>query len=887
MSFVSPHGLFGSAGVYIASRSAVAHDYYCADPTCDCRSVILSVTVGGSGPPVVGVRYEFGAVPPGDVVIAQEVTPGSDAARWFDTVRRELLTGQPARVFYERRYQRMRAALLDPDDPAHLATRRNAGLPPLARSTSAGVATPVRGRRRVPLVGPTVRDLVTPARAVLAVRNVTEMLSGADLMALAFAASEALLLTVPEALDRLRDAGVTERNPRKLAERTAQSARATGRFARPLEDMYERPVHFILERMIDAILERPEIHRVLAARKTPAVVSATVTAAKVPATVPRAEAIPVAPVETKAVVSAVPDASAFVSATWGIPAVSVQEIAGMVAVPNAPPADVRLALEAWRLASAAQFDELLAVATMRDVTLHRYQTETVRRVLRALRGRAILADEVGLGKTVEAMMILREYQVRGMVRRALVLVPAPLVGQWAGELEQKAGITPRTTDDAAVRTDPESFWQAPGVVVASLALARGAKHAPAVLAAPWDLVIVDEAHHIKNRTTLGYKLVSEVKRRFLLLVTATPVENDLEEIYNLVTLLRPGQFASPAAFRQRFIDPKDPTRPKDKVALRGLLGEVMVRNTRAQSGLALPPRFVSTVTVDSSAEEKALYEAVVTFVRAHHADHGLALAASALLLEAGSSPRAVRATLDKMLAKRGRTTDVHAELTKLSEMARAVEGTRKVGALLQIVATRREPVLVFTRFRETMTEVVEAVNHAGVTALAFHGGLGEGERREVLERFRAGGAVVMVATAAGSEGHNLQSCAVLVNFDLPWNPMAIEQRIGRLHRMGQTRDVHVYNLCAKGTIEERVLDVLDRRVQLFQLVVGEIDMVLGNLADDRDLEEWLVAAIANAKSDADVDATFDRLATDLLAARGRYETTRALDEALFGKDFEA
>ena len=117
--------------------------------------------------------------------------------------------------------------------------------------------------------------------------------------------------------------------------------------------------------------------------------------------------------------------------------------------------------------------------------------------------------------------------------------------------------------------------------------------------------------------------------------------------------------------------------------------------------------------------------------------------------------------------------------------------------------------------------------------------------------------------------------------------MLIEQRIGRLHRMGQTEEVRVYNLCAKGTVEDRVLDVLDRRVHLFELVVGEMDMVLGNMADDRDLEDWLVASVAKAKSDDEVDATFDRLAEELLAARGRYEKTRALDEALFGKDFEA
>jgi SNF2 family DNA or RNA helicase len=160
------------------------------------------------------------------------------------------------------------------------------------------------------------------------------------------------------------------------------------------------------------------------------------------------------------------------------------------------------------------------------------------------------------------------------------------------------------------------------------------------------------------------------------------------------------------------------------------------------------------------------------------------------------------------------------------------------------------------------------------------------ERHAAVERFRHD-ARVLVATDVGGEGQNLQFCQTLVNFDLPWNPAQIEQRIGRLHRMGQTAEVRVWNLCARGTVEDRVLDVLDRRLHLFELVVGEMDMVLGNLSDDRSLEERILALYSESRSESDVDAGFDRIADELAAARGLYERSRALDEALFKRDFEA
>lgn len=546
---------------------------------------------------------------------------------------------------------------------------------------------------------------------------------------------------------------------------------------------------------------------------------------------------------------------------------------------------VSLALRGRLLAQAATFQDLLGISSLRGVESLPHQLETVRRVLRVLRGRALLADEVGLGKTIEALMVLREYQLRGMARRVLILVPPSLTRQWRGELETKAGIEVRSTDDAAFRSDPEAFWRGDGTCLASLALARTARHAPGVQAEPWDLVVVDEAHHLKNRSTLAYRLVNGLKSRFLLLLTATPVETALEEVFNLVTLLSPGQLTTPAEFRRQFVDPKDPTRPRDAERLRRLLGEVMVRNTRAQSGLALPPRYVETIAVEPLAEERAAYDDVIELLRAHGRAGRSRLTTATLLLEAGSSPAACLATLEKIAGSEAHESSLRAGAGRIAERFRTLSHCRKLQKLLDLLRAQPEPVLVFTRFRATADYVARAVGALGMTVESFHGGLSSAERSRAVERFRAG-ARCLVATDVGGEGQNLQFCRRLVNFDLPWNPGQIEQRIGRLHRMGQTGEVHVVNLCARGTVEDRVLDVLDRRLHLFELVVGEMDMVLGQLSDERDLEERILDLYAESRSETEIEAGFDGIAEDLGRARGLYERSRELDEALFRRDFE-
>lgn len=536
-------------------------------------------------------------------------------------------------------------------------------------------------------------------------------------------------------------------------------------------------------------------------------------------------------------------------------------------------AQVQHAIHAHRLAAAESFTELLSPARLYGVERHGYQLETVRRVLRVLRGRALLSDEVGLGKTIEALMVLLEYQVRGMAKRVLVIAPPALVPQWIGELATKARISARTLD-----RDGDAVWSGDGVVVASLATARTQRWAPLVQSEPWDLVIVDEAHRVKRRGSASWKLVDGLRSRFLLLLTATPIETQLEELYQLVTLLRPGQFATLAAFRRRFVDSASPTSPKNREALRELLGEVMVRNTRASCGLKLPPRYVSTVVVDPADDERALYAAAFEALRTAP-DPQTRRTAALILLEAGSSPAAVNATLNRL-----------GDQPRLAAVAAAarVDITRKGRALLDLVAAGgTAQTLVFTKYRATARWLLNLISQAGVTLVAVHGDLSAADKQAAFASFRDGTAQVLVCTDVGSEGHNLQHCHRLINFDLPWNPMVIEQRIGRLHRFGQVNEVEVFNLCARGSMEERILGVLHDRVRLFELVVGEMDMVIGNLSDESDLEERLLTLCADAPNDAAVDDGLAALGNELLRARGRYDEVRELDQALFGQEFEA
>jgi len=543
------------------------------------------------------------------------------------------------------------------------------------------------------------------------------------------------------------------------------------------------------------------------------------------------------------------------------------------------PADVRLAGLAARVRDAESFDVLLSIERARGLLRLSHQEETARKVLSVFLGRALLADEVGLGKTVEAGIVLSEYLLRGRADRTLVLTPPSLVAQWRAEMASKFDIECRTSEGDALRTAPKEFWQDPGVIVASLATARTPRQRELVTAVKWDLVIIDEAHALKNADTLSYALVSSLTSRFLLLLTATPVENDIQELYNLVSLIRPGVLGGRADFMRRFGKRNANENEAVRREIRTLLAEVMVRNTRALSGVHLPPRFARTVLVAPHEDEGELYRRLVDVLRVVGTGGRGRLLFSTLLQEAGSSPQAVHNTLEKVVRDTASPTTIEAALAPVMDFAASVRNTGKGQALMRVLQGREGPVIVFTRFRATLDFLQKHLATRGVACERLDGGVPPSSRNEAIDRWRSRGGV-LVSTDVGSEGLNLQFCHQLVNFDLPWNPMRIEQRIGRLHRIGQENPVDVVNLCLAGSIEEHILRILDERINLFELVVGEVEMILGYLEQDAEFPDLIFNAYAVADEESR-ERQLGRIADALSAARERYSRVKAYDENFF------
>ncbi|MGH6879162.1 MAG: DEAD/DEAH box helicase, partial [Rhizomicrobium sp.] len=449
------------------------------------------------------------------------------------------------------------------------------------------------------------------------------------------------------------------------------------------------------------------------------------------------------------------------------------------------------------------FDELLCVPHLTGIETLWHQVETVRKVLKQFRGRVLLADEVGLGKTIEAGMVLKEYLLRGMAESALVLVPASLVGQWREELITKFGIACASTHDPLLREDPERFWSEPRII-ASLALARRAEHARRFTDRKFDIVIVDEAHHLRDRSSQGYKLVDGLNKRFLLLLSATPVQNDLKELYNILTLLKPGIFKTLKEFRAAHMVLGKPRQPADPVRLRDLMRSAMIRNTRARVALRLPRRQAATLRVDPAPAEAEAYRELAIRVRELAAADSLArqrLALHHLLGAAGSSPAAAAAALERFAAGQ---TEPDGWLALGGRWATLRAGAKE-GALLGLL--RRNPEekkLVFVRYRRTLDHLAELLTENRIGFACFDGSMSGPDKDAAIATFRDY-APVLLSTESGGEGRNIQFCNTLINFDVPWNPMAIEQRIGRIDRIGQQRDVFVFNLVTRGTVEEAVL----------------------------------------------------------------------------------
>jgi SNF2 family DNA or RNA helicase len=577
------------------------------------------------------------------------------------------------------------------------------------------------------------------------------------------------------------------------------------------------------------------------------------------------------------------------------------------AVANLAP--LRLHLEHSRLSLLRGFDQLMCLEGLTGVEHLPHQIETVRRVLRHFRGRVLLADEVGLGKTIEACLLLREYLLRAIARRVLILTPTPLVSQWNEELQSKFGLDFVVPPRTRVADSPD-YWAEHDRILTSINFAKMKQRAQAVAAAPWDLVIVDEAHHCKNRRTLNWQLVNSLQRRHLFLLTATPVQNDLVELYNLLTLLEPGHLKTESHFKKQYVRRGNPRDPRNRERLRSLLGEVMVRNTRSLVQMDLPPRYAQTILAEPVGDEAQVCELLTRYLQARkalppaedsddEACNGTRSAEprrldqcrpaddlptlsrrqlAALLTASGSHPRALAQSLANIAGDDPATAAI-------IELAGRVDRSAKDQRLLDLVRqSRGNKLLVFATFCRTLEHLQQLLAGEGHEFVTFSGAESASEKDAAVAEFRDS-APIMLCSESGGEGRNLQFANTLVNFDLPWNPMRIEQRVGRIHRIGQEREVFIFNLCTAGSLEARILNLLNEKIRMFELVVGEVGSILGNLQGGEEFETLVLDLWLRSHSEEDLSHAFDELGASILDAQAEYVQAKELDEALFGEDY--
>ncbi|MCY4541015.1 MAG: SNF2-related protein [Rhodobacteraceae bacterium] len=552
------------------------------------------------------------------------------------------------------------------------------------------------------------------------------------------------------------------------------------------------------------------------------------------------------------------------------------------------------------------------------VKLLPYQLWVCRKVNQTWPFRWLVADDVGLGKTIECGLILTPQLASGRVKRLLILTPAKLVVQWQYRLKDMFDIRLQRYVSAADR-EGSDFWAAASMVVASFHtlrdVRRGAKER-LLEAEPWDLVVVDEAHHLstygRRGETLAYGLVSDLQDRnkinSLLFFTGTPHRGKDYGFFGLLQLLRPDLF--------------DPENDSSKQLPR--LREVMIRNNKAtvtdlRGKRLFKPAEVHSREYSYNAEEQHFYETLSSFIvdgRAYAAtltgreETTRMLVLTVLQKLAASSIAAIRSTLQrrvntlrKVVGSSGRvkwnllgdngheTLDDRAEaeetvpeatavtlmkgeisrLNELIALSQQVPRETKIERLLDMIETEfdaDEQVLLFTEYKATQALVVNALQRRfGFGCATFingddqlHGVLQPTgistthscTRGRAANDFNEGRVRFLVSTEAGGEGIDLQErCAVLVHVDMPWNPMRLHQRVGRLSRYGQSRTVRVYILRNHDTVEARIWALLNSKLENIQKVYSSVMDV------DEDITQLVVGLVGNA--------FFDRLFSDASA----------------------
>lgn len=579
-------------------------------------------------------------------------------------------------------------------------------------------------------------------------------------------------------------------------------------------------------------------------------------------------------------------------------------------------------------------DNLLLAPIQSSVVPLPHQLYALNRAMSRDRIRYLLADEVGLGKTIEAGLILRELKLRGMAKRILVVAPKGLVRQWQAEMRLHFGENFQFIEPAELsafrqwRSEEENLWRLHDQVICSLDSVKplegrrgwsleqlstyNRERFEDLISASWDLVIIDEAHRMGGSTdqVARYKLGAALAEAapYLLLLSATPHQGKTDQFHRLMQLLDPDSFPDESSVSSERVRPFV-VRTEKRVAI------------DAEGKPLFKPRMTRLHPVawqDRHASQQKLYEAVTDYVR-----HGYNQAMAAKQRHIGflmilmqrlvtSSTAAIRATLEKRQALLDQpqlqpslfqTADVDewaeldgqtqvdlaiqtkgwetekAEVDTLLDLARATEaqGTdAKAEALLELIYRLQQDendpelkVLVFTEFVPTQAMLADFLDSRGFSVVTLNGSMDLEARTRAQQSFSRD-IRILISTDAGGEGLNLQFCHVIVNFDMPWNPMRVEQRIGRVDRIGQPHVVRAINFVLEDTVEHRVREVLETKLAIIaeEFGVDKAADVMDSVEAEPLFDELFVQGLQNPDAiESECDAVVSQLRSTIAESK--------------------
>jgi ERCC4-related helicase len=516
----------------------------------------------------------------------------------------------------------------------------------------------------------------------------------------------------------------------------------------------------------------------------------------------------------------------------------------------------------------------------------------------------LLADDVGLGKTISAGLIISELLARGRLSKVLIVCPKLLAQQWKEELAAKFGIPAEIAIGRdLVTADPGDI----GTVITTYNSAR--RYLDQLPKERFQMLILDEAHKLRNlhgvekppQVATSFKNALEERRfRFVLMLTATPIQNRLWDVYSLVDLLtiargHENPFGSADSFAKRFIaDQRQQARelkPESREEFRSIVYGYMSRTRRGDAKLYFPDRVVQMHRVEPTAAELELIKVVAKPIQKLNR-----LTQISILQALTSSPAALVAQLANMASKGSVSPDLVAAVKSIVERMPPSAKLTGLGTLVEQLKKENAEwrLVVFTGRRETQTAVQTFLEKLGLTVGVINGDSGE-RNQETIARFRANppGYRVIVSTEAGSEGVNLQVANVLVNYDLPWNPMIVEQRIGRIQRLASIHaHVSIFNIMLRGTFEEYIVGRLMEKLQLASHALGDIEALLqgadiGEGEEDaaKGFEERILELVLAALAGRDVEEATRLSERSIQEAKAQLEKEAAnIDDMLGSMD---